>query len=369
MDVSGFIRESVAEKKKKIWMRKSLSDSGSTKNYVKSLDGLRGIAILFVLLSHSSNAEIYLHSSLDFSRIGKIGVNLFFVLSAYLLDKQILQALKAGKANIGYWKRYTLRRVFRIYPLFLFALSFHYIFYITGFKTVIESPQEIITHLFLVEGKSIFWSIPVEFKYYIISPIVIFLIYRYFNLHLFKIIALFGILAFISITTEFLFKLPEISTFRYIPIFLTGTLIAILEIEKKNELNALIKWIDYSALLSIFIILITIPSFFEFIFDLKIKFHAPLFYLPFSLLWGIILISATKGDRLKKILEFKLLRFIGKISFSLYLLHMPVIKLMQKFNDSINQTVDIYFFFIVTFALSSVTYLFVERPCSKRIYN
>ncbi|MGA1380904.1 MAG: acyltransferase family protein [Schleiferiaceae bacterium] len=59
------------------------------------LDGFRGLAVLLVLLAHSSNAGYPLFGVLDFHHYGSVGVYLFFVLSAYLIDRQILTALSA----------------------------------------------------------------------------------------------------------------------------------------------------------------------------------------------------------------------------------------------------------------------------------
>ena len=55
-----------------------------------ALDGLRGVAVLLVLLAHSSNVGLRLHPALDLSGCGRMGVFLFFVLSAYLLTGQLL---------------------------------------------------------------------------------------------------------------------------------------------------------------------------------------------------------------------------------------------------------------------------------------
>lgn len=123
-----------------------------------------------MLLSHSGNAKIFLHESLDFHGIGKTGVYLFFVLSAYLLDRQIALALMTNSSNIYYWKNYFLRRFLRIYPLFFISLIIHWLFTVFGIKTVIDNLSDIPLHLLLLKGESVFWSIPVEFKYYFLSP-------------------------------------------------------------------------------------------------------------------------------------------------------------------------------------------------------
>ncbi|MEO0684493.1 MAG: acyltransferase, partial [Cyanobacteria bacterium J06649_11] len=140
--------------------------------YVKSLDGLRGLAVLIVMLSHTSNTGLLLSEYLDFSLIGKSGVYLFFVLSAYLLDRQIAVFLRRpNNGKSAYWKNYFLRRFLRIYPLFVIALISYALVSYLGFDTQILL-ADIVPHLLLQEGKLVFWSIPVEFKYYFISPLI-----------------------------------------------------------------------------------------------------------------------------------------------------------------------------------------------------
>ena len=188
--------------------------------HFKALDGLRGIAVLMVLLSHSSNANVFFHELLNFQKVGKVGVYLFFVLSAYLLDRQIAQAFLSGKASKLYWKNYALRRFLRIYPLFCISLILHGILNLIGFKTVIDNSLDIPLHMFLLKGESIFWSIPVEFKYYLISPIIMWFCQRFLNWDYIKLALFFLSLIIASIGIELLFKLPLVSTLRYFPIFL-----------------------------------------------------------------------------------------------------------------------------------------------------
>src|SRR5258706_6395060 len=107
------------------------------KEHIRSLDGLRGIAVIMVLLSHSSNNEIYFHKALAFNGIGKGGVYLFYVLSAYLLDKQISLALINKKADSFFWRRYFLRRILRIYPLFILSLIVFWVSSYLGITTTI----------------------------------------------------------------------------------------------------------------------------------------------------------------------------------------------------------------------------------------
>ncbi|WP_053976407.1 acyltransferase family protein [Mangrovimonas xylaniphaga] len=339
--------------------------------HLKALDGLRGIAVLFVLLSHSSNANLFFFDFLNFQRIGKVGVYLFFVLSAYLLDRQIALAFMKNKVSSNYWKNYCFRRFLRIYPLFFVALLLYGLLTIIGFRTVIDQIWDIPKHLLLLSGESVFWSIPVEFKYYLISPLLMWVCHKYLKWNHWKLFFMFLGLIVTAIVIERIFHLSLISTFRYFPVFIVGTFISIVELiygEKKlQSMKSLI--FEVGGVLGIVIIIITIPYYFKSIFGFGLNFHSALFFFPYALIWGVILLAAKYGGGIiKKLFELKLLRFIGSISFSVYLLHMIFLNMVREM--AIPNNLKIYVFFFLTIVFSSLSFLLIERPLSNlRLYG
>jgi len=335
-------------------------------NHFNALDGLRGLAVLIVLLSHSSNSGIFFHELLNFSGIGKIGVYLFFVLSAYLLDRQIALAFINNKSSSHYWKNYTLRRFLRIYPLFLIAIILYGVINLIGYSSVIDNLIDIPLHLFLVKGESIFWSIPVEFKYYIISPFIMWLCHKFLKWEKIKLAVFFLILISLSIIVELRYELQDVSTLKYLPVFLIGTMISIYEVTLNKPpppINTIL--LNTTGLLSFLLILISSPFYFKIIFNFNVEFQSSEFFLPYAVLWGIILITAKYARGIiRMILEFKLLRFLGSISYSAYLFHMLVIAFVKKL-EVIPQDLKIYFFFLLTIILSTVSYLIIELPLSR----
>jgi len=354
-----------------VFFDKIFFPNDNKKEHFKGLDGLRGLAVILVLLSHSSNADLFIHEYLNFEKIGKVGVYLFFVLSAYLLDRQIALAFINKKSSKKYWKNYILRRFLRIYPLFVIALVVYGLFTLIGKKTVIDTFLDIPLHMILAKGESIFWSISVEFKYYFISPILMWFCYKYLKWNKIKLLMVFLILLISSIVVELIYNLPLISTFRYFPIFLVGTFISIFELFYEDRIKQFTSQKIYSiiGLISAVLIMITIPFYFEKIFGFKVNFQKSVFYLPYSLIWGLILISAKYGRGfVNKILELKLLRFIGTISFSMYLFHMLFLSFVK--GSSLPEELKIYAFFILTIIFSSISFLVIERPLSKiRLYS
>jgi peptidoglycan/LPS O-acetylase OafA/YrhL len=337
-------------------------------DYVKSFDGLRGIAALSVILSHCSKCGYHLFD-INLLKSGKFGIYLFFVLSAYLLDRQICSALLADKADAGFWKSYFRKRFLRIYPMYLVALLLYGALTFIGFDTLINEIQDIPLHLLLVKGESVFWSIPVELKYYAISPLILIICRKYLKWN-FTLISIFiSVLIIITMSCHYFFTLPVVSTLGYLPVFLVGTLLAVFELLKKDifENKSWVRLMDIGALVGLLIMLLTIPSVFNFLTGgaYDINFRRPLFSVPYSLLWAVILMSSKYGRGVAKwFFELKFFRFFGVISYSVYLLHVPVLMFLTS-NESIPLGAKVYVFLIAISIIGSITYLCIERPFLK----
>ena len=340
---------------------------GKTEHF-SALDGLRGVAVVMVLLSHSSNASIFFHPYLDFHNVGKIGVYLFFVLSAYLLDRQIAVALRTGKSSLRYWLNYALRRFLRIFPLFAIALFVHYGLTYSGITTVIDSVSEVLLHLALVRGEDVFWSIPVEFKYYIISPFLMYICHRVLKWNLMAVFALLGFLIVLSMAIRVWVDLSLTSTIKFFPVFLVGTAISIYELVRNKDLSrkSRSKLLDIAGLVAICIIFITIPYYFELLFNKSFNFQTTALSPMYALLWGMLLIGSKYGfGLLQSIFKLNVLRFLGTISFSMYLFHMPILILVNEHWLWLPEFSKIYVFFGLTILVSAFNFIFIERPLSK----
>jgi peptidoglycan/LPS O-acetylase OafA/YrhL len=109
--------------------------------YVRSLDGLRALAILLVM-------SVHYHQKFGG---GWVGVQLFFVLSGFLITR-ILLASKAGADLGGYLKVFFVRRALRIFPLYF------------GFIALLELLDDLYSH---------FWSLAAEEQFYLVWPLVV----------------------------------------------------------------------------------------------------------------------------------------------------------------------------------------------------
>lgn len=321
--------------------------------HIESLDGLRGIAVLIVLLAHSHHVD-----NIDnvFQYFGRIGVYLFYILSAYLLDMQIVINLKKENSDFRYWSNYALRRFLRIVPIYFLALIGYYLLNRNLLGNFINSPEDIVKSLFMLDAYGVFWSIPVEFKYYIISPFLMLAFHKIFKWDI-PLIFLFSLcLYFLSMYVNYEFGLPWTSTLKSLPAFLMGSLMAILKVGEYKFRN--VRLIEIITLFGLgFFNMYTTEIFF--INEIRSLFN--IYVMPIFL-FGI-LISSQYGV-LKELLENKILRFLGTISFSVYLSHMIFAYGLRKYGFQ-NDFYDFVLYFALTVLFSIISYLLVEYPLSK----
>ena len=141
----------------------------ATAERLAAIDGLRGFAALMVVASHASALGMHLVPGISLEGIGKAGVYLFFVISAYLLTAQWLRLLADRRHAPVTLVRYLVRRIARIYPLYTLVLLIGWALPPPGLGIPMDGVA-VWRHLSLQEGLGIYWSIPVEFLYYLVIP-------------------------------------------------------------------------------------------------------------------------------------------------------------------------------------------------------
>lgn len=286
-------------------------------DFVESLHGLRGVAILFVIVSHLANAQLNLVPFLSLGRLGKVGVWLFFVLSSYLLTTQLIRALRKSE-----WFRaiysYFVRRVFRIYPLFIVALALHLIRDIT-------LPQ-LLNHLALLEGVHELWAIPVEFKYYFVVPVIAALaVMAGSAVALSATMGLVALTVWASLSDPGLVFSNDLSLIAKAPPFLLGSAIAL--------------WRDRIGPRALpgHVVGLFLLAFFMLAYGFKLGAQGDISakWSPWlSLGMGVavcgVVLSSLQDGWLAKLMSANVLVYFGEISFSLYLLHMFIVRVAQK---------------------------------------
>jgi peptidoglycan/LPS O-acetylase OafA/YrhL len=356
-------------------------------NRIKELDGIRGLAVLMVLIYHYFNLlsfPLAVEGSLlarlhNFTHWFWSGVDLFFVLSGFLIGGIIID----NRESKNFLKVFYIRRALRILPAYslllisYFALRsqldparFGQLFYgnapIFPEFSYFTFTQNIFLGLAFAthHDSNIFlgptWSLAVEEQFYLVVPFCLMVTPRRCWTTL-----LIG-LAILALALRMLFpdQLPYVITpFRMDSLFL-GVLAAL--VVRQARLRAFLqkrKWILRSAFLLLLIIVGLVVA------KGTIEWLATEYTVLACFYAVLILIAVIESGSLHlTIFRFPPLRFLGLISYSLYLFNLPILWLFHGFvlgvQPSLNSAmawVVTLISLIVTIVLASASYLFFER--------
>lgn len=334
-------------------------------NYRTDLDGLRALAVLFVTFYHYK-----LHPAFEG---GFLGVDVFFVLSGYFITESILNNLENSNFSL---KDFYLRRCHRLLPAFIFHII---ICLITAIA--ILSPSELIifgqTLISSVTSTSNFyfwlnssyfdsalkinpllhtWSLSVEWQFYLVWPFLFIFLFKLKSY--FKILIFLIFLSIISVSLSNFIQLKDpnaafyLMPFRAFELAIGAIGVFVLRQIKVN------KWIaNILAFVGLSIIMTSVLIF-------EPTNRTSSFALLIPCLGTLMLVVAnSKKTYISKILSFKPLVFLGKISYSFYLFHWPVYVFLKiKTPDYI----EVEVLLLTTFILSLASYYFVENPLRLR---
>ena len=341
--------------------------------YRPEINGLRAIAVGAVILYH---AQISILGHQPFKG-GFIGVDIFFVISGYLITSIILKELiTTGSFSFKYFYE---RRIRRILPVLLFVMLVSLFFswkillpssfvdfaksmlYSLGFSSNLYfhySGQEYAALSGLLKPFLHTWSLSVEEQYYILFPAVLLIIFKYFRKYLIHILII-GFAISLGLAEWTSRNYPSIS-FYFLHTrmweLLAGSLLAYIEIRrgyrsKHKKFNLILPTIGLSLILH------------SILFFNDKMFHPSLYTL--SPIIGVCLIIwfSNKDEIVTKILSTKLFVGIGLISYSLYLWHYPIFSFYRNvhffYPSSLNSKIFVIFFL---FVISFLSYKFIERP-------
>lgn len=299
------------------------------------LDGIRGLAILFVILYHYFAVAIPKGSGLAYKVIRQIlsngwsGVDLFFVLSGFLITGILIDNREAN----NYYKVFYIRRITRIFPLYYFFLLifiilssssnnlpvlnqelFINVLPIGSYFLYIQNFYMAIVGDFGNEFLAVTWSLAIEEQFYLLLPLLI----RINKPNRFPITVLF----FISIPLILRASLPTggyfdfvLTPWRFDSLFM-GAFLAVIY-RSPNFLELLLRNIRYIKILFVALLVFFVYS--SIVEDLGSLDHL----FIFSILYGclIFLSLAEKDSSLTKIARNRHLIFLGNISYGVYLFH------------------------------------------------
>ncbi len=327
---------------------------------IRKLNSLRALAALIVFFTHFSDITNWLGGSLG-GGSGAYGVMLFFLLSGFLMSHLYLDKEFIKSNIIGYF----LARVGRVLPLYLVIVFCSYLLTQYGSDSLynITDFNMLMGHLLFIYGESVLWSIPAEIQFYflfivfwsfagnrkgyIYLLIVAFMTFWYFasfpriygeivdiSYNLFSILRTFpyfflGVIFGLHYNS---FKVPKYLNSHWFILVLCLIPLLYPEFTPINDRDKIRMWLSY-----------------EVLFVMGTVFFCVVFLVPNNNL----LLANKVGD------------FIGKVSYSLYLLHMPIIVLINKL--SLSTELKLVVSISLSILAAYVSYLFFERPVANII--
>jgi peptidoglycan/LPS O-acetylase OafA/YrhL len=337
--------------------------------YRPEIDGLRAVAILPVVLFHMGLLSI---------PGGFLGVDVFFVISGYLITTLIINDLDSNQFTFkGFW----LRRIRRITPalftmcivtlLIALQLSFRSSIPCFGKDSIAAALSFANLHFMLNVGNywgsaaesSPFlhtWSLSVEEQFYLFFPVIMFILWK---MKISRLKFLIVSVAFSACLFVVLFKLKPTFCFYMLSTrgweLGTGALAAV--ILQKFKDHGFLKEQRWTGLMGLSLILIA-----YFI----AKGNSGIRFIPLVAIGTFLVILNTNlKSGINKALSFSPFVFIGKISYSLYLWHWPAIVLARDYYSLYPRHIIIGIVIAVTFTTAILSYFLIEKPTRHNKYT
>lgn len=315
-------------------------------------DGARGLACLFVLLTHAVTM-FYPKTAPYLAGTGKIGVWLFFVLSAFLLTTKML---KDG-FNRNSILSYALGRFLRIFPLFIISVIVYRTYGTAGLNTWTDIGDAIL----LERGFAHLWTVPVELKFYLCLPFIAYGLLSANRIGGIRLTLLsFAVLLFLHQTIWPYSSTPinSIDIAYYLPTFAVGVFLAFLPLDRFKSSSAF-EIIGVGG--TVFAIVISTPGARHYIFGTALDFRLSSWFIYFGFLWAFFLALILNGKGLfGRCFAHPLMRRIGAWSYPIYLFHWLIyVKLIASWPENFPVML---MGIIGTICTGAVVHYFVESP-------
>jgi peptidoglycan/LPS O-acetylase OafA/YrhL len=376
----------------------TLASSPMSAKRIPELDGLRGLAILLVLICHfgseanSAAGHRWLFYLIDTTSLSWSGVDLFFVLSGFLIGGILLDA----RSSSNYFKAFYTRRVFRIIPIYAVVVAAFYVCLAAGipgrmagtdwlfgptvpwysYATFTQNIGYSIGEPNFAYWLSSTWSLAVEEQFYLVLPAVIWLVSEQWLPYVLgsAILSAPVLRLFLNLS----YSHGKIASFSLMPCradaLLLGVAAALLVRKRfvweslKNKRERLVwAWITLLAGLPFFIVLkMTDPLDSFWMSSVGFSWLA-LFY------FGLLLLALLYSDSwLGRVLRNSWLKSLGTISYGVYLLHRPVLGLVfvifrskQPWAETTAERGLILLALALTLAIASLSWTIFEKPLLK----
>ena len=279
--------------------------------YFEKIDGLRFIAISAVLVHHIAGV---FSAYIDW---GYFGVDLFFVISGFLITLILLKSKGSFKKVYG---NFLARRSLRIFPLYYFALA---ILVVIGHPIVLENIGYLLTYTFnykfpfISEDNPVghFWSLCVEEQYYLFWPFIVLGLKKHLNI-LMTVVVVMIVFAYLQISFHLI---PSLKIYNYTGLIARmgslglGSLGAMLFLNQSKYLGMILsnKFIEVTMYIVSLISLV-------YLYPVFMGLSSLFFVLKAAQ-------NSFQFQCINKLLSNKKVLYIGRISYGLYVYHIIVI--------------------------------------------
>lgn len=332
------------------------------RDHLPSLDGLRAAAILLVLWFHLPRSVLpnWINRASIALDPGYFGVDLFFVLSGFLVTRILL--FDKSSNEHGSLSRFYVRRLFRIFPIYYLLLTVCAIFgsqdvplsfwaYLNNFVYIFDSGPGYLRHT---------WSLAVEEHFYIFFPPLVYRLPAKWGAWI-----SFVVLPAAGLISIALFQASQGVEHRLVNFVYMATNVRLISLTLGAGLAYVEPWMRTSwvrsgciaatVLAASAIGLFCLPKASIFYFELRTLLAA-------GVCWGTLLAatSADWGQLRFNALRLPGLAYVGSISYGLYLFHQPLFSLF-KLHES-PTALQVIVALGTLFVVASISYRFVERP-------
>ena len=336
-------------------------DAGNLR-YRPDIDGLRAIAVLSVMFFHVGFAR--------FSG-GWVGVDVFFVISGFLITRLIRDEYDAGTFSFA---GFYARRARRLFPSFFFTVAASFIagsvifdpVYLQHFAGEVVYAIVAASNVFYWLDGGYFgvaeqykpllhtWSLGVEEQFYLIWPLTIVLVLRYCRRYLWLVLAVASLVSLLL--AEYLFYSDRA---RAVFLLLPGR---IFEFAIGAMLVWLVKYQSRSRALLDAALVLGLALIFAAVFGFTAKTPFPGIYALVPCLGAALAIFGGAATHLRWIVANRLMVGIGKISYSLYLAHWPIIVFYCYHRLNPLDPLEQALICLGSIAAATLMYTFIEQP-------
>ena len=332
-------------------------------SYRPDIDGLRAIAVIVVVLFHARVGP--------FSG-GFVGVDVFFVISGYLIAGIILDDIEAGKFSIAAFYERRMRRLFPALFAVLVACTIagYLLFLPEEFRkfgqSVVATSVFVSNYLFWTQAgyfdtpaelKPLLhtWSLAVEEQFYLFFPAFLILVSKHAKRLLVRLVAIIAVVSFL-ISAASLVKHPD--TAFYLPHtriweLMIGALLVVSRMPATTTQRAR----DMFAGIGFVMILASAV-----LFSSQTPFPGPAALLPCLGAALIIHTGRTGGSIVHSALATRPFVYVGLISYSLYLWHWPILVFARAWAVRPLTTLEAGGLIVLSFVMADLSWRFVESP-------